>query len=476
MKKVILLTAAVLSISTVFAQAPTRSFSAEKFQSKQVNSIEVNAAIKGTPQGEVKAPPSNEAFYLKPVGTYYLGFSQDLGNWNDALICGSYDVWEWQMYTQNTTSYSWTVDDIEVPAADVTATGNYRATYVMEPGYMWSDGYGKLIPKLTTTVGTSTTSYIFGDGAEIGDGFMGMAIPTTKDEPVQITNALIQNAPAGDDFDVAFNGGPYQYGSGISLNGNQCLGFSEDYQGPISTMLVDDVFFPVTSSDVPLASGTNLTVSIKDAATNAEIGTATATPNDVTYIFSNSQGTGFFNILFTFKGLDDFGFEVPKPITINKGQDFYIDITGFQQPGVNCGLFYSYTGFDDGVGATDKGPAHTWMIGSDGHLYGWITGQGQPYFPWRCYIMMTANFQGTSGVSNNFVSQLSKVVRTGDDYKITYPADFTSLKVYSVTGQLVNQYQLPATGETTISGANLTSGAYMLRFDGTKSETVKIVR
>ncbi|MDR1653710.1 MAG: T9SS type A sorting domain-containing protein [Prevotellaceae bacterium] len=94
---------------------------------------------------------------------------------------------------------------------------------------------------------------------------------------------------------------------------------------------------------------------------------------------------------------------------------------------------------------------------------------------WGARTNVLLNQGNVSGV-NDIRTQLSRVVNTPTEIQVTYPADFNRIALYSATGQRIGEYALPASGQFKIPAQNLTKGVYVLRLDGTKSETVKIVR
>jgi hypothetical protein len=69
----------------------------------------------------------------------------------------------------------------------------------------------------------------------------------------------------------------------------------------------------------------------------------------------------------------------------------------------------------------------------------------------------------------------TKVVNQGDKFLLSYPSDINAVALYTVTGQKVGAYSLPATGRFTLPVANLTKGVYVLKFTGKTNETVKVI-
>lgn len=59
-------------------------------------------------------------------------------------------------------------------------------------------------------------------------------------------------------------------------------------------------------------------------------------------------------------------------------------------------------------------------------------------------------------------------------FELTYPTDYKTLKVYSLSGQLAGSYKLSANGTDRISAAGLQDGIYLLQFVGKDAQTVKV--
>ncbi|MDR1811161.1 MAG: hypothetical protein LBR34_12315 [Prevotella sp.] len=65
--------------------------------------------------------------------------------------------------------------------------------------------------------------------------------------------------------------------------------------------------------------------------------------------------------------------------------------------------------------------------------------------------------------------------RLGDDFKLSYPAGVSAVSVYSISGQLVAAYPLPANGSFILPAARLAKGVYTLKFNGV-NQAVKVVK
>lgn len=68
-----------------------------------------------------------------------------------------------------------------------------------------------------------------------------------------------------------------------------------------------------------------------------------------------------------------------------------------------------------------------------------------------------------------------KVAAEANCFKLTYPAGFNSVEVYTITGQQLGKYTLSSSGSATIP-ADKAHGSYLLRFTGASTSTIKIMK
>ena len=80
-----------------------------------------------------------------------------------------------------------------------------------------------------------------------------------------------------------------------------------------------------------------------------------------------------------------------------------------------------------------------------------------------------------SGITSNSV-EVTKAVRNGDGFTLTYPNGVSSVQVINVAGQVVATYNLSANGTFEMPAANMASGLYMLKFNGENAQTIKIMK
>ena len=83
--------------------------------------------------------------------------------------------------------------------------------------------------------------------------------------------------------------------------------------------------------------------------------------------------------------------------------------------------------------------------------------------------------QGTQTSVKRVVKSDIQVTVNKYSINVKYPADFKEVAVYTVSGQQVARHPLSDTGQATIP-VDMDRGIYLLRFSGTKTETIKIIK
>lgn len=83
--------------------------------------------------------------------------------------------------------------------------------------------------------------------------------------------------------------------------------------------------------------------------------------------------------------------------------------------------------------------------------------------------------QGTQTGVKRVVKSDIQVTVNRNSIDVKYPADFNEVSVYTVSGQQVARHSLSAAGQAAIP-ANMAKGIYLLKFSGTKTETIKIIK
>jgi len=69
----------------------------------------------------------------------------------------------------------------------------------------------------------------------------------------------------------------------------------------------------------------------------------------------------------------------------------------------------------------------------------------------------------------------TSALRKGNDFILSYPSTATSVEVYNIAGQKLNEYKLNASGTYTLPASGLMNGVYILKFNGSNS-VVKILK
>lgn len=95
---------------------------------------------------------------------------------------------------------------------------------------------------------------------------------------------------------------------------------------------------------------------------------------------------------------------------------------------------------------------------------------------WGAKAVITVEQGEVSTTTSSTITRSTKVVNTGSEFILTYPGEFTSVELYNIAGQAVNRYELPVSGTFSIPASNLSSGVYVVKFNGSKTETVKVIR
>ncbi|MDR2853768.1 MAG: T9SS type A sorting domain-containing protein [Prevotellaceae bacterium] len=387
------------------------------------------------------------ARYAHPVGTYFLGFDSDF-ELSYLGIVGPADVpWTYEDVSTGALSTSWAVNSSAV-AAD--ADGNFSQIYDYLPA---DQAYA--LPTLTATNATGTSTYKYGAASS------SYAFVPNPGEYFPLSNASWYLGEGDYDYYTSYSDGEYIYGTGIVTTGVTAVGFLSVYDQPLAALAVDSVFVPFYSAaNAPLAPLDTLKLTVTSADGNTILGKSYITSTDLKLVYTYSSGGSIYVAPFAFKTVGLFGAETDEEIVINEA--FKIAIGGISAT-VDLGLYVDTENLDGHSAYT---------VGSDGLFY------SDPRFNSNFHLALHGTFDDLPVAVKNTTaaSQLSTVATFGADYKVTYPADFTSLKLYSVTGQLISEYKLPATGEAIVPASNLSKGTYLLRFEGARSETVKVIK
>lgn len=80
-----------------------------------------------------------------------------------------------------------------------------------------------------------------------------------------------------------------------------------------------------------------------------------------------------------------------------------------------------------------------------------------------------------TGIDNNEI-EITKAVRQGENFLLSYPKGVNVVSVYNLAGQCIGEYQLNESGQYILPAQDLTNGVYILKFKGNKNINVKILK
>lgn len=84
--------------------------------------------------------------------------------------------------------------------------------------------------------------------------------------------------------------------------------------------------------------------------------------------------------------------------------------------------------------------------------------------------------QGDATDVDKITAEGIRVNRNGEYIELTYPQSVNSVAVINAAGQMIRDYILPSTGSFSLPTATLNKGLYILKFNGSQTATVKIVK
>lgn len=95
------------------------------------------------------------------------------------------------------------------------------------------------------------------------------------------------------------------------------------------------------------------------------------------------------------------------------------------------------------------------------------------YTSYGASCIITVNQGITTGITTMEESAI-KVTVTSESFEIIYPEKISNVSILNVSGQIITNYGLPASGKYTIPTANLSKGLYLLKFDN--NQTIKVIK
>ncbi len=286
----------------------------------------------------------NVLLYAKPAGSLYRHWDKDLRGYGSSCVI----VAPWEEYTFNnlSTNAESTVWQFLNPSTGLYVdVNNYRNedfsyTSQLEPGYY------SYVPFLLNAEQTDTFAI-----AKASNYYWA----ESNDYTTIVQTDSVATLGFLDDHQSAYGWGSmdngYLYGSGTltteAYGVGTCIGFVQYYPKPISPLYVEEIFMNIMSqTKKPLADGVELTLTIFDTETDAEIAVMKATNADIVDLGADMAGTSSYakltgeyetyRLTFAQKEVDEFGYELQVPVVIENA--FYVQIEGIAQEGVEFGM------------------------------------------------------------------------------------------------------------------------------------------
>lgn len=312
---------------------------------KQLTNTEVRL-MQPTTKSAKSTSAAPVALYRRPAGTYNTGLTTDGNVYYPSFTGNGCTSWKFLNKSISATSYSWTSNGA-VFSTDTDGAKEFQiGVYYM--------------PTLTATGTGGTSTYTFGSSETYQMCFSGgYYLPATN------AQYYTDSVTSGADFFILGAGqyGSYAYGTGLtipSLSSTASNAVYSFYEKPIGPLYVDSVYaFIYSASDIPFPDGGKISLTMlknDDAGnlTNDTIATSTCSKSDLIKLSSK-----LYVMPFSFKDVDEFGFEIVKGIVINDA--FTMKISGF-----------SKTGFDFGFLSDVYNPnAGTASFDINGNIYSW---------------------------------------------------------------------------------------------------------
>ena len=83
--------------------------------------------------------------------------------------------------------------------------------------------------------------------------------------------------------------------------------------------------------------------------------------------------------------------------------------------------------------------------------------------------------QGVVSAVKNVQANNIKAFATQNGFDLTYPANFKTVRMYNIAGQSVGKYALSPSGKSIVN-CTLKAGSYILKFEGSQTATVKVLK
>lgn len=274
---------------------------------------------------------ANGISYNTPEGAFWMGINYVGEGWGAVLHLPAWTSIEYQNSSSNPASTKWYVNG---NLQDNVVNNNLIAAYRVN-----AEARSFYLPTITNASGS--ISFTLGAG-KIGRN---SGIMTRGSEETILTTAQIPE----DGFFTGLQGGGYVYGSDLkSAKGEIMNLISIVHPKPISPLWVSNIYYPILSkSNTPIAEGSKMTLRIKKARTNAN-GVLVPTDEVLFEMTAENAVEGFaidknnkvYMLAFSNKIKDPItGTMVDEPFVLNEA--FALELSGFDQPGIDIGLFGS---------------------------------------------------------------------------------------------------------------------------------------
>lgn len=349
MKRTFFTLTAVLASALCFAQT-TECIDVGTMQKvRQTKATSQVMTLKSKDAPKKSAATGN--YYTRPAGTMYRGFDKEgMGYYNVKLVAPAYT--DMQFTNMNADrSGNWYLNDAEtglVPADDMADADN---NLIIEGGI--KGGYYLPEPVLVN----GSDSYKLPN--RYGSTYPGQISTSYEITPLTYTDSHVGRPLTGWGI-LSTN---YLFGSGTFTDEEYgtltSIGVRQHYEKPISPLYVEDIYLSAVSNngdDTPLKNGATLTMRITNDA-GEEIAVLTAGAEDLTQEGDPESDEYYglayqWNIVFTNKVEDPLsGTLVANPFVIDEA--FNVEITGFDNPDVNLGLFGFESAAEDQLEGAD---------------------------------------------------------------------------------------------------------------------------
>lgn len=342
MKKFFLMTAFVASATMAMAQTTVSapSVSGDMLKTKAPMGKVVRAEMMRNGVTGPKKTAATGNYFTRPAGSMYVGYTKEgAGYYPTLLNITPYVPATFTNMNADPTSATWYVNGEVVGANNLDENNNYVASY--SGVYPFSNG-GYYYYAPTLVKGSDSYEIPGGVNESAGVAF-GTYIVTDSVSALTFQGPNVGSRLSGYS---GFMSKQYLFGSGVAnIEDGQTwtvYGVQEHFESPMTPLYVEDVFLTGLTgygNTQALSNGAVLTMRIIED--NGETFTLTCEASDL--ISQGQQNTNwcgtatFWTVVFSQKTTDIFGNPTTEPFVIDDA--FTVEITGFDNPNVDLGLF-----------------------------------------------------------------------------------------------------------------------------------------